>query len=111
MIAHVWTYEVHPPQVEAFRRAYGPDGEWATFFRQSEGYLGTVLLEQCAEPARFMTIDYFADEMARSRLVEEHATDYAEIDRKWEEATIDEEFVGTFRVDEGAGNTLPITPG
>lgn len=100
-IAHIWAYEVRPAHVEAFRQGYGPDGEWATFFRQSEGYLGTVLLEQCDAPARFITIDYFTDETARSRLVDDHGVDYAAIDKKWDEATIDEQFVGTFRV-EGA---------
>lgn len=100
-IAHIWTYEVRPAHVEAFRRGYGPNGEWATFFRQSEGYLGTVLLEQCDAPTRFVTIDYFADETARSRLVDDRAGEYEAIDQKWDETTTDEAFVGIFHV-EGA---------
>ena len=32
MIALVFSYEVR--DAEAFERAYGPDGEWAQFFRQ-----------------------------------------------------------------------------
>ena len=42
MIALVFSYEVH--DAAEFERVYGSDGEWAEFFRQGRGYIGTELL-------------------------------------------------------------------
>ncbi len=43
MIALVFSYEVVRDAAE-FERVYGTDGEWAEFFRQGRGYIGTELL-------------------------------------------------------------------
>ena len=42
MIALVFSYEVRDSS--EFERVYGTDGEWAEFFRQGRGYIGTELL-------------------------------------------------------------------
>ena len=42
MIAIVFSYEVR--DAAEFERVYGPDGEWAQFFRDGTGYIGTELL-------------------------------------------------------------------
>jgi hypothetical protein len=42
MIALVFSYEVR--ETDEFEAMYGPDGEWAQFFRQGRGYVGTELL-------------------------------------------------------------------
>ena len=42
MIALVFSYDVH--DVEQFEDVYGPEGEWARFFRGGCGYIGTELL-------------------------------------------------------------------
>ena len=55
MIALVFSYEVR--DAEAFERAYGADGEWAAFFRQGPGYIGTELLRDVEHPARYLVID------------------------------------------------------
>ena len=55
MIALVFRYEVRDP--EEFARIYGPDGEWARFFRQGTGFIGTELLHDVLEPERFLVID------------------------------------------------------
>jgi hypothetical protein len=95
-VAYVWAYDVDPACVAAFRRAYGPDGAWATFFSRSESYLGTDLLEDRSEPTRFVTIDYFVDAAARARLLEDHRDEYVTIDRRWETATLSEMFLGEY---------------
>jgi hypothetical protein len=41
VIALVFTYEVRDPH--AFEQAYGSEGEWAQFFKQGRGYIGTEL--------------------------------------------------------------------
>jgi heme-degrading monooxygenase HmoA len=42
VIALVFSYEVE--DAAEFERVYGTDGEWAEFFRQGRGYIGTELL-------------------------------------------------------------------
>ena len=42
---------------EEFERVYGPDGDWAQFFRTGRGYIGTELLHDVEEPERFLVID------------------------------------------------------
>jgi heme-degrading monooxygenase HmoA len=42
---------------EDFERAYGPNGEWAQFFRQGTGFIGTELLRDVEEPGRYLVID------------------------------------------------------
>ena len=54
MIALVFRYEVRDRRL---RGAYGPDGEWAQFFRQGAGYIGTELLRDVEEPDRYLVID------------------------------------------------------
>ena len=44
MICSIFAYAVDPAGREAFERVYGPDGEWARFFRGARGYFGTELL-------------------------------------------------------------------
>lgn len=100
MTAYVWAYTVRPESREAFAAAYGPNGEWAEFFQRcSPGYVRTDLLFDEADENRFVTIDYFVDGSARRRLVETHAGEYNAIDKRWQDATIEEVFVGAFRVD------------
>ena len=55
MIALVFRYEAREP--EEFERTYGPDGEWAGFFRTGSGYIGTELLRDVEEPGRYLVID------------------------------------------------------
>jgi heme-degrading monooxygenase HmoA len=55
VIALVFRYEVREP--EEFERAYGPNGDWAEFFRRGGGFIGTELLRDLEEPERFLVID------------------------------------------------------
>jgi hypothetical protein len=98
MRAYVWSYRVKPERIEDFARAYGPDGEWAAFFRRSAGFIRTDLLSDANAPDRFVTIDYFADATSRAALIDAEANDYARIDAKWRDATLEEAFIGEFEV-------------
>ena len=42
MLALVFSYDARDP--DTFERVYGPEGEWAEFFRRGQGYVGTELL-------------------------------------------------------------------
>jgi len=98
---YVWTYRVRDDRVAAFRAAYGPDGDWARFFRRHPDYLGTELYADAGDPARFMTIDRFARPDAREELVAENRADFEALDALWEEATLEEAYVGAFGLDDG----------
>jgi heme-degrading monooxygenase HmoA len=55
MIALVFSYEVS--DAAEFERVYGPEGEWAEFFRTGRGYIGTELLRDLELPGRYLVID------------------------------------------------------
>ena len=74
MIAHVFRYEVREP--EEFERVYGPDGDWAQFFRQGRGYIGTELLHDVEELERFLVIDRWESIEAYNAFLAEHRDEY-----------------------------------
>ena len=74
MLVLVFSYEVRDP--EGFERAYGPEGEWAEFFRDGAGYVGTELLRDLENPGRYLLIDRWASPDAYRRFVDEHRGEY-----------------------------------
>jgi heme-degrading monooxygenase HmoA len=74
LIALVFRYEVREP--EEFERAYGAEGEWAQFFRQGDGYIGTELLHDLDEPERYIVIDRWSSIEAYNDFVSEHQAEY-----------------------------------
>ena len=74
MIALVFRYEVRDD--EAFERAYGPDGDWAEFFRQGRGYVGTELLHDVEEPGRYLVIDRWESAEAYNAFLADHDAEY-----------------------------------
>ena len=74
MIALVFSYEV--PEPAEFERAYGPEGDWAAFFRDGRGYVGTELLHDVEQPGRYLVIDRWESRDAYNAFVEAHREDY-----------------------------------
>ena len=74
MIALVFSYEVRDR--EGFELAYGPNGEWAQFFRRGVGYIGTELLQDVEELDRFDVIDRWEAAEAYNAFVTEHQDEY-----------------------------------
>lgn len=74
MIALVFRYDARDR--DEFERAYGPDGEWAQFFRQGDGYVGTELLRDLEEPDRYLVIDRWESAEAYDAFVAAHQADY-----------------------------------
>ena len=70
MIALVFRYEVRDP--ESFEAAYGAEGEWAQFFRQGQGYIGTELLRDVEEPDRYLVIDRWESAEAYNAFLTAH---------------------------------------
>ena len=91
MISVVFEYEVLPEARAEFERVYGPEGEWARFFRSAEGYLGTDLhtpVEATADDrsgslgedpkpgARFLVVDRWVSEQAYAAFLAGHEAEY-----------------------------------
>ena len=74
MIALVFSYEVK--DTAEFERVYGPEGEWAEFFRHGRGYVGTELLRDVEGPGRYLVIDRWESADAYNGFVAEHREDY-----------------------------------
>ena len=77
MIALVFSYEVVREAAE-FERVYGTDGEWAAFFRQGRGYIGTELLQDVEVPGRYLVIDRWESADAYNAFVAAHREEYME---------------------------------
>ena len=77
MIALVFSYEVTRDTAE-FERVYGIDGEWAEFFRQGRGYIGTELLRDVEAPGRYLVIDRWESPEAYNAFIAEHQAEYVE---------------------------------
>ncbi len=74
MIALVFSYEVH--DAPEFERAYGPEGEWAQFFRRGRGYVATELLRDVEAPGRYLVVDRWESADAYNAFVAEHREEH-----------------------------------
>ena len=96
--AYIWSYRVKPEWRTRFREAYGPNGEWTQFFSRSADYIRTDFFAGEKDESRFVTIDYFRSLAGRAALVAKFAAEYEAIDRRWQDATEDETYLGAFQV-------------
>ncbi|HEY7206887.1 MAG TPA: antibiotic biosynthesis monooxygenase [Gaiellaceae bacterium] len=74
MIALVFSYEARDPA--EFERVYGPAGEWAEFFRQGGGYVGTELLRDLENPGRYLVVDRWESAEAYNAFVAANRDEY-----------------------------------
>ena len=77
--AAVFAYEIDPGGAGAFEAVYGPDGEWARYFRGADGYRGTELLR--ADGASYLVIDRWDSAAAYERFLADHEQEYARRNR------------------------------
>jgi heme-degrading monooxygenase HmoA len=74
VIALVFSYDTgDPPE---FERVYGPEGEWAQFFRGGRGYVGTELLRDVELPGRYLVVDRWETREAYNDFVEANRDAY-----------------------------------
>ncbi len=92
----LWEFRVRPEAVGRFLEQYGPSGSWAALFKRGEGYLGTELLGDPADPARFVTIDRWQSREARERFLGHFGEAYAALDHACEALTLSERLLGEF---------------
>ena len=98
MYALVWEFRVSGERDAAFRRAYGPDGDWARLFRQGAGCLGSDLLvgEDEGEQRRYLTIDRWASRADYDAFHSTWQAEYRALDQACESLTEQETFIGAF---------------
>lgn len=83
----VWEFHVKPGAESRFAEVYGPDGDWARFFRRGEGYVRTELLRDEQTPGRYVTLDYWNSRTAYEHFREQCADDYMRLDDNRESLT------------------------
>ena len=76
MLALVFSYEVR--DAAELERVYGTDGEWAAFFRQGRGYIGTELLRDVETAGRYLVVDRWESADAYNAFVAERREEYME---------------------------------
>jgi heme-degrading monooxygenase HmoA len=74
VIALVFVYDVS--STDEFERVYGPDGDWAAFFRGGRGYVGTELLRDVEQPGRYLVVDRWETREAYNDFVERRREEY-----------------------------------
>jgi len=74
VIALVFSYDVS--DTSGFERVYGSEGEWAAFFRDGRGYIGTELLRDVEQPGRYLVVDRWESTDAYNAFVEANRDEY-----------------------------------
>ena len=92
----VWEFRVAPDKEAEFVEKYGPDGIWARFFRDGQGYIGTELVRDVADGRRFLTLDYWQSEEDFKRFREQNLAEYERLDEQFAGLTKTETRLGAF---------------
>jgi heme-degrading monooxygenase HmoA len=74
MLVIVFSYEAREP--EEFERVYGPEGEWAEFFRRGAGYVGTELLRDAETAGRYLVVDRWESAEAYNAFAEANREEF-----------------------------------
>jgi heme-degrading monooxygenase HmoA len=94
----VWEFRIRKEAEAEFVEQYGPEGNWARFFRNSTGYLRTELVRDLGDPQRFLTLDYWESEEQFSSFREQNLAEYERLDREFEGLTEQETRLGAFQI-------------
>jgi heme-degrading monooxygenase HmoA len=94
----VYEYEVDPARITWFEETYGPNGEWAGFFRDGAGYLGSELLRDSMRPGRYLVIDRWASAEDAARFLADRAEEYERRSRDTAHLYLHEVRLGAFDV-------------
>ena len=92
----VWEFRVRLDREKDFVEKYGPDGNWARFFRGSQAYIGTELVRDVTDPRRFLTLDYWQSQSEFKRFREQNRAEYERLDKEFEKLAETETRLGSF---------------
>ena len=96
MYVVLWQFRPLVGQESELERAYGPSGQWANLFRQSDGYLGTELLRRSDDPREYLTLDRWASRTAYEAFRARWSSEYRRLDHRLEGLTEEEALLGVF---------------
>jgi hypothetical protein len=74
VIAFVWQFDVQAGREPAFERFLGADGAWHAISRRSRSFLGSSLLRDLAQPARYLAVEYWSEML----VYEKHQADFSD---------------------------------
>jgi heme-degrading monooxygenase HmoA len=94
--ATLWEFVVDPERQPEFEKRYGVEGDWVRLFRRAGGYLGSELLRDRRDPARFLTIDRWRTREDFLAFRREHGAEYERLDRELEGLATRETPLGEF---------------
>ena len=94
----IWEFQVKEEFKAEFIEAYGAAGLWAALFRRGEGFLGTRLFHDTADPQRYLTIDQWISAAAHDAFKEQWTAEYEAIDRRCARLTKQESLLGDFKI-------------
>ena len=81
---------------------FGPDGIWARFLRQAEGYIATDLKCESADDGRYRVRDFWRGHRGFEVFRERFSEGFAEFDRQIVDELIEkQEFVGAYYEADG----------
>jgi hypothetical protein len=87
---------VRPGKEAEFETLYGSEGRWASFFRHSPAYQGTLLLRDPKSSGDYVVLDVWDHPSARESYCHEHAAEYQRLDAAGAALTASERHVGWF---------------
>ena len=93
---YIWKYIVKEENIDDFISAYGSEGKWLKFFRKSNDYIQTKLINDINEPFVYITIDYWSNKEGRDQFIKSHQSEYNDIDKSCEGIIIKEELIGEY---------------
>jgi len=96
MFVILWEFEVKPGCEKRFEDGYGPDGDWARFFRRDLGYRETRLLRDPVHSDRYSTADFWDSREAYENFRRENREEYQALDASFESLTARETYLGSF---------------
>ena len=96
MFLVLWEYDVKPGFESRFERVYGPDGDWAQFFRSDPHYRETRLLRELSRPSVYATLDLWDSREPYENFRQQNQEAYLALDRHCEALTLREKHLGSF---------------
>ena len=91
---YLWEFRIEPASRAEFERHYGPNGVWIELFRQSSGYIETLLLRDRTDPLRYLTIDRWESKEAYEEFRARCSKEFELIDERCAKLTVTETPLG-----------------
>ena len=92
----IWEFRLRAGMESRFERAYGPDGEWAQFFKKDQAYIRTELIRDLNASGTYLTLDFWRSQEAYEAFRDQNSAEYKSIDAKYEAMTESEREIGRY---------------